>query len=329
MSKGDRANLDRLLRRAWETQCRQSALAQSAPPKDRTTVKVFGTAVKVLVGSAAVGLAATLITAALAVYGVVNISTARILLGLAGFVLVGGIATSDYFSAKSWRHICLLTALSALVIGSGLVSVDGWAISKKAEHDSQNAPAPIKPFALTLSAPQISEEPLFWRLNGTRDIRSSLLCPGKVLVYLTITNQKSSSAMVNQLKIAMKKVDGNWEDLFIVEREVSSTLYAGTDVRKLIAYRGDFLDIRLKGYNIAPGETVSGWLILDYPQNHVPMTVLPEFKVAISDMTMASPDIYVLLPGGVPSQEPTLVIELSGYQDLSMARRATTCPDWY
>lgn len=189
---------------------------------------------------------------------------------------------------------------------------------------SDQTPQPSRPFAVTLGAPMIAENPAFWKLNGPP--KAPLLCPGRVLLYLALTNQETVSAMVNRLKIAIKKVDGKWENLAVVEPDSDSLLYMGPDTRKVFAYEGNFLDLKLKGYNFRPGETVSGWLMLDYPLTHIPNTVIPEFKLEISDMTMnSSPEI--LLPTDTPLQEPALVVA-SGYQNLSKAEQAKSCADW-
>ncbi|HVS90004.1 MAG TPA: hypothetical protein VHF01_17515 [Candidatus Acidoferrum sp.] len=103
----------------------------------------IGKITKVLIGSAAVSLATTLITAALTTYGVISIPAARLLLALAGIVLIAGITTSDYLCDRSWKHVWSVGLIAMLVIGSGLIWLDRWAVAKKTELDAHSTPPPL------------------------------------------------------------------------------------------------------------------------------------------------------------------------------------------
>jgi hypothetical protein len=188
---------------------------------------------------------------------------------------------------------------------------------------------PIKPFIVNVETAMVSEGPFFWRLNGEPNGQGSLLCPGRVIVYLSITNQKSISSMIAGFKVAMRKTDGRWEDLDWVEIGARSLLYMGADTRNLFAYEGNFIDLKFRNHNINPGETISGWAILDYRPNHVPQTLKSEFKFEIYDMTMSSsPDVSIALPVDLPQQEANLIVALADTQDLSKVKRANSCGEW-
>jgi hypothetical protein len=99
-------------------------------------IGAVGKAVRVWLGSAVVSLLLALVVAALATYGIINTSAARIILVLAGLVSIAGIATSDYVCDKSRKHVAVVLLISTLVIGSGLFWLDTWATRKKAEMDA-------------------------------------------------------------------------------------------------------------------------------------------------------------------------------------------------
>jgi hypothetical protein len=109
-------------------------------------IGAVGKTVRVLLGSAVVSLFLTLVMAALATYGIINTSAARIILVLGGLISIAGIGTSGYVGDKSWKHVAVVLLISALVIGGGLFWLDNWATRKRAEMDAVTAPPkPISP----------------------------------------------------------------------------------------------------------------------------------------------------------------------------------------
>lgn len=111
-------------------------------------IGAVGKVVRISLGSAVVSLFLTLVVAALAIYGIINISAARIILVLAGLVSIAGIVTSDYVGDKSRKHVAVVLLISLLVIGGGLFWLDNWATRKRTEMDALTAPSkPISPSA--------------------------------------------------------------------------------------------------------------------------------------------------------------------------------------
>jgi hypothetical protein len=116
-------------------------------------IGTVGRIVKVLIGSAAVSLTFTLLTAALTTYGVVNVHAARLMLVLAGLVMIGAITTSDYLCDKSWKHALTVFLFSVVLVSSGLFLLDRWAIRKKAELDARSIPPPLSKALATPPTP--------------------------------------------------------------------------------------------------------------------------------------------------------------------------------
>jgi len=170
----------------------------------------IGKVAKGFIGCAAVSLASTFITSALATYGIIDISTARRLLFSAGIVLVAGITTSDYLCDKSWKHVTAVGLLSTVIIGGSLFWLDGWAIRKKAEIDARAIPPPLpktitnapRPpvFALIKTPKNIPKLPtnvVVGNQNVTGNtITGSQVCPGGICAGGDITGSPSVTTII-------------------------------------------------------------------------------------------------------------------------------------
>lgn len=95
---------------------------------------------KVFIASEALALFLTFVSQALTLYGLIDISVARICLVLAWVIAVLGVLASDYLRGKSWKQILVVTALVGLIVGSGLVRLDRYATHKKAEQEAISRP---------------------------------------------------------------------------------------------------------------------------------------------------------------------------------------------
>jgi hypothetical protein len=200
-------------------------------------------AVKVFIGSAAVSLAATFLTAALATYGIIDVSSARILLLLAGVVLVAGITTSDYFCARPPGHVLKVGLVSMIVVGGLLVWLDHWAIGKRAEIEARTSPpslprkitTPPKPPELAfVKTPKM--RPPTNVVTGNQNVTGNVITqgPGSALSF----NQQGgiTAGTVNiDTKDEWKLTDDQKKDLktelsaFTGPVEVSFVVEAGSD----------------------------------------------------------------------------------------------------
>jgi len=95
--------------------------------------------IKVVIGSAAFSLVVTLITAALSIYGIIDMEAARILLFVAWLIGTAGVVTSEIVCSRPWKHVVSVGLVAAVIFASGLIWLDHWAASKKKELDAHTA----------------------------------------------------------------------------------------------------------------------------------------------------------------------------------------------
>jgi hypothetical protein len=121
---------------------------------------------KLIISSAAFSLVVTLVIAALAVYGIINIGAARFLLFVAWLIGTAGVVTSETVCSKPWKRTVLVGSFFAAIFGGGLAWLDHWAISEKAQQEALTTPPPTKPPSATTLALQKSRQPA-QRLTAT------------------------------------------------------------------------------------------------------------------------------------------------------------------
>jgi hypothetical protein len=90
--------------------------------------------VKGILTSAIVAVCLTLLFGAFALYGVISMAGARILLFVAWCVAVGGMLLSDVIWQKSRRFKIVSTVAAALVFGVIAWGIDTWAVHTRERH---------------------------------------------------------------------------------------------------------------------------------------------------------------------------------------------------
>jgi hypothetical protein len=108
---------------------------------------------KIIIGSTSFALVIALVTAALTVYGIIDAGLARVLLFLAWFIAVGGVATSKTVRSKPRNRAVLIGLSFAIIFGGSLIWLDQWAVAKKKEQDARTAPANLPRWMLQPPAP--------------------------------------------------------------------------------------------------------------------------------------------------------------------------------
>lgn len=168
----------------------------------------------------------------------------------------------------------------------------------------------------------------FWKLSGDLSDSRSVLCSAGVLMYLTITNRSTEDLMIGNLTVEVERNGGGWGKLTVIDGPSNSLVFAGIDISHLIAYRADFLDQELRGHNLRQGETVRGWLLMNFPRGENTSTTKPLFKIAAYDVGGTRVYESVLTGVDIPFQEASLTVALEGLQNLKRFKNTGPCGGW-
>jgi len=107
--------------------------------------------IHIFLGGAILALFITLVTNALQIYGVINVSLARALLALAWIVAIVGVLGSMHNAPA--KHLLIAGIVTGLPVGLGLIALERWAVSKTKPKTvesetalvTSNPPEPLNP----------------------------------------------------------------------------------------------------------------------------------------------------------------------------------------
>jgi hypothetical protein len=107
--------------------------------------------INIFLGGAILALFITLVTNALQIYGVINVSLARALLALAWIVAIVGVLGSMHNAPA--KHLLIAGIVTGLPVGLGLIALERWAVSKttpktvesETAQSTSNPPEPLNP----------------------------------------------------------------------------------------------------------------------------------------------------------------------------------------
>jgi hypothetical protein len=124
----------------------------------------FGKVAKILITCASLVLLFTLLAQGLSLYGIIDMALARFFMATAWLVAVMGVWVSGYLSCRSRKHVIATVLLVAVVGGSSLIWLDGYAARKKTKMDAR-----AQPPLLRAPGPQIPiiETPSPREMDGT------------------------------------------------------------------------------------------------------------------------------------------------------------------
>lgn len=189
-------------------------------------------------------------------------------------------------------------------------------------------PKPDQLLQVVLQNSISTTEEQLWKLNGDLKDSRSTLCSAEILMYFAVTNRSAGDLMVGNLTVEVERKNGGWRKLIIINAPSNSLIFAGADVSRLTAYRADFLDQELGGHNLRQGETVKGWLLMNFPNGENASTTQPPFKVAAYDVGGTKIYESVLTGVDIPFQEASLTVALRGLQNLKSLKNIGPCGGW-
>jgi hypothetical protein len=95
---------------------------------------------KILITCASASVFFTLLALGLSLYGIIDTALARSFMATAWLVAVVGVCVSDYLCYRSRTHVIATMLLVAVVGGSSLIWLDGYAARKKTKMDARAQP---------------------------------------------------------------------------------------------------------------------------------------------------------------------------------------------
>jgi hypothetical protein len=135
--------------------------------------------INVFLGGAILALFITLITNALQIYGVINVSLARALLTLAWIVAIVGVLGSMHNAPA--KHLLIAGIVTGLPVGLGLIALERWAVSKTIPKTVEQQPhrtTSLKSSETALSTSNLPEPATPVRRFGIHwDAEQNQLCP--------------------------------------------------------------------------------------------------------------------------------------------------------
>ena len=91
------------------------------------------------------------------------------------------------------------------------------------------------------------------------------VCPSHVTIYLFIRNDQPLAARISDLSVEAY-VNSVWVNLPIMDTRNARIVMGSSDKGFVNVDGSNFMDRRLNLQAIAPGDYISGWLLLDYPE---------------------------------------------------------------
>jgi hypothetical protein len=258
MPKGDRANLERLLRKAWENQCRiQAASATTNPSVSNSTPMPRET--KFGYGFLLVGIGMPyLIDRVVGLFWAILISVSCVVIG-GVFLWFGHRQKENRPHRKRWEMTAFGAALSTLIV---LITFGFTRLAKNNESspNDDNGSKTIKP-AFAVRAEHIIDEklPWFWSVPN-----STVACPAPIAIYLDVTNLQPIPSVIDKLQVEMRSHSGAWVPLPRLNT-LDPIIYAGPKMEMMLRVETQFLDRLLQSHNLASHETVRGWALFDRP----------------------------------------------------------------
>jgi hypothetical protein len=92
------------------------------------------------------------------------------------------------------------------------------------------------------------------------------LCAVPEFAEMYITNETQRTTVITKLHVTIKDISGDWKVVDPIDTR-SLTPYQGSNVHHLMQWQpsdNNYLDRNIRGKNIGPGQTVNGWLFMQY-----------------------------------------------------------------
>jgi hypothetical protein len=206
------------------------------------------------------------------------------------FMCAGGVGCSALTAFIHHRHLLLkkkmaavssLLAFTAFIVGMTVLGLSQWWFKATKDSDSFNAIAVTSLIADTSQAPD-KVPPLVTIAFTPGD---TIIHPVSMLLYMRVTNKQSTPAVLNgiSLEISSNGWWKTWQRLCPVDLHASQLAWININQSGEATLFGadQNLEPKLMDKQLAPFETVSGWIAWECPKNAL---CAPEvLRIGLSD----------------------------------------------
>jgi hypothetical protein len=313
MSKGSRANFERLLQSAWE----RKYLRSSGEPlplvfKEKVRENHYREYIVAGVGAIAEYLSLR--------YGIGWLAWLA--------ALFFWLAIADYSKKYSgWKRsgLCFLSAAIMVFVTYFLTTAKASILTEPKALSVPTAPPPVVAsdggaYSVGIETYMVDFPTGFlWTFPNHRET----LCAVPIGLFIHITNKQPIPAMISRFDVEILKA-GVWEQTGHVN---PTDVYFGTRQSYLRSIKADFFDELVRNKNVSSGETIRGWLLLTVLRTSSQKTreTDPQFRIVVADFGGAT---YTTKPlRSVQESEQPVSFVIFEPEDLSKFQPSLDCGD--